>query len=157
MANARLYRFWAELTEAMRTGLPQNEAKGGDDFFAILYSDPDRLREFAAAMTAVSMGSAVAIAEKFPWQKYQTFMDVGTAQGNVPVQGASRFPNLTGAGLDLPPLEPVFNGYVAAHGLSNRLQFKPHDFFAEPFPNADVLVMGTPCTTGIWPRRRCSS
>src|SRR5690242_19219678 len=27
MANARLYRFWGSLTEALRTGKPQNEAK----------------------------------------------------------------------------------------------------------------------------------
>ncbi len=29
MANARLYPFWGSLTEALRTGQPQNEAKGG--------------------------------------------------------------------------------------------------------------------------------
>ncbi|TMK54175.1 MAG: methyltransferase, partial [Actinobacteria bacterium] len=33
MANARLYPFWGSLTEALRTGLPQNEAKGGENFF----------------------------------------------------------------------------------------------------------------------------
>ena len=27
MANARLYPFWGSLTEALRTGAPQNEAK----------------------------------------------------------------------------------------------------------------------------------
>lgn len=31
MANARLYPSWGCLTEALRTGLPQNEAKGGGD------------------------------------------------------------------------------------------------------------------------------
>ncbi|MCA1850137.1 MAG: methyltransferase, partial [Acidobacteria bacterium] len=41
MANARLYPFWGSLTEALRTGRPQNEAKsGGDDFFGALYADP---------------------------------------------------------------------------------------------------------------------
>ena len=29
MANARLYRFWGDLTEALRTGKPQNETKHG--------------------------------------------------------------------------------------------------------------------------------
>ena len=34
MANARLYGFWGSLTEALRTGEPQNEAKGGgEDLF----------------------------------------------------------------------------------------------------------------------------
>jgi hypothetical protein len=31
MVNHRLFRFWGNLTEALRTGQPQNEAKGGDD------------------------------------------------------------------------------------------------------------------------------
>ena len=29
MANARLFGFWGSLTEALRTGEPQNEAKTG--------------------------------------------------------------------------------------------------------------------------------
>src|SRR5437764_13619240 len=38
MANARLFKFWYTLTEGLRTGEPQNEAKGGDvPFFEELY------------------------------------------------------------------------------------------------------------------------
>ena len=33
MANARLYPFWAGLTDALKTGQPQNEVKRGGDFF----------------------------------------------------------------------------------------------------------------------------
>ncbi|MDP9416407.1 MAG: methyltransferase, partial [Actinomycetota bacterium] len=39
MANARLYPFWGALTEGLRTGQPQNEAKTGGDFFEVLYRD----------------------------------------------------------------------------------------------------------------------
>src|ERR671934_168609 len=34
MANARLYGFWGSLTDGLRTGQPQNEAKTAGDFFA---------------------------------------------------------------------------------------------------------------------------
>ena len=52
MANHRLYPFWGHLTEALRTGQPQNEAKeGGEDVFATLYADPARLKQFLSAMT----------------------------------------------------------------------------------------------------------
>src|SRR5919106_3811999 len=64
MANARLYPFWGSLTEALRTGKPQNEAKTGEDFFGRLYEDPDRLVQFLQAMTGLSMGAAKAIAGK---------------------------------------------------------------------------------------------
>src|SRR5215469_16669896 len=30
MANARLFPFWGSLTEALKTGLPQNESKDGN-------------------------------------------------------------------------------------------------------------------------------
>ncbi len=62
MANARLYRFWGSLTEALHTGKPQNEAKTGGDFFGTLYADPTRLEGFLKAMTGLSLGAARAIA-----------------------------------------------------------------------------------------------
>src|SRR6266540_302426 len=77
MSNARLYSFWGSLTDGLRTGQPQNEVKNGGDFFGVLYQDPDRLSQFLHAMTGISMGAAHAIAEKFPWQRYKTMIDMG--------------------------------------------------------------------------------
>lgn len=142
MANARLYPFWGSLTEALRTGRPQNEAKVGDDFFAALYEDPARLEQFLHAMTGISMGAAQAIAAKFPWEQHTTVIDIGAAEGCLPVELARRHAHLTGGGFDLPAVAPVFEKYVAAHGLADRLRFYPGDFFTDPLPKADVLVMG---------------
>jgi O-methyltransferase/methyltransferase family protein len=142
MANARLYPFWGSLTEALRTGQPQNEAKTGEDFFTALYADPARLKGFVEAMTSASLGAAMAIADKFPWDKYETFVDVGTAQGALPVQVARAHGHLSGGGFDLPPVGPFFEEYVESHGLGDRLRFYPGDFFADPLPKADALVMG---------------
>jgi len=142
MANARLYSFWGSLTDALRTGQPQNEAKMGEDFFAALYQDRDRLRQFMHAMTGLSMGAANAIAEQFPWGRYHTVVDIGAAEGCVPVQLALRHPHLSGGGFDLPAVGSIFDEYVASFGLGDRLRFYPGDFFADPLPAADVLVMG---------------
>ena len=143
MANARLYRFWGSLTEALRTGEIQNEAKGGgEDFFAAIYADPVRLDGFLKAMTGISLGAAMAIANKFPWERYETFVDIGTAQGGLPVQVASTHAHLSGGGFDLPAVGPIFEEYVDSHGLADRLRFYPGDFFEDPLPKADVLVMG---------------
>jgi precorrin-6B methylase 2 len=142
MANARLYGFWGSLTDGLRTGAPQNEAKSGGDFFTALYADPDRLRQFARAMTGVSAGAARAVAAKFPWQRYETVVDVGCAEGAVPVQVALAHDHMTGGGFDLPMLAPVFEDYVASFGLADRLRFHGGDFFADALPSADVIVMG---------------
>jgi SAM-dependent methyltransferase len=142
MANARLYQFWGSLTEALRTGQPQNEVKRGEDFFTALYADPGRLEGFLRAMTGLSMGTAMAIANKFPWERYETFVDVGTAQGGLPVRVALAHAHLSGGGFDLPPVGPIFEEYVDLHGLGDRLRFYPGDFFKDPLPTADVLVIG---------------
>ncbi len=73
MANSRLYAFWGSLTEALRTGKPQNEAARGRDLFQELYSDPARLRQFLTAMTGISVPTARAIAAHFPWNAYRSF------------------------------------------------------------------------------------
>jgi ubiquinone/menaquinone biosynthesis C-methylase UbiE len=143
MVNARLFAFWNNLTEALRTGQPQNELRtGGASFFAALYADPERLRDFLRAMTALSHGANIAIARGFPWKEYRTFVDVGTAQGDLAVQVARAHPHVTGIGLDLPPVEPIFREYVAAQGVAERVRFQAGDFFADPLPRADVVMMG---------------
>ncbi|HXV68967.1 MAG TPA: methyltransferase [Nitrospira sp.] len=142
MSNARLYGFWGSLTEALRTGNPQNEAKSGYDFFGTLYSDPERLEGFLKAMTGLSLGSAQAIAKKFPWKQYRTFADVGCAQGGVAVEIALAHKHLTGSGMDLPVVKPVFEAYARARGVAHRLQFHPGNFFNDRLPESEVLIMG---------------
>ena len=69
-------------------------------------------------------------------------IDIGCAEGAVPVQIALAHEHITGGGFDLPPIEPIFDAYVARFGLGDRLSFTAGDFFADPLPEADVLVMG---------------
>lgn len=142
MANHRLYPFWGSLTEALQTGERQNETKHGKDIFAELYSDPARLRGFLEAMSAFSAPAAAEIARRFPWENYRTVIDIGAAQGRVPVDVAAAHPHLRAFGFDLPAVRPIFEEYVAQHGLADRVGFIPGDFFAEPLPKADVLIMG---------------
>jgi hypothetical protein len=143
MANHRLYPFWGQLTTALRSGLPQNESKdGGPDPFVALYADPTRLKQFLQAMTGVSHGGNLAIAHKFPWKNYKSALDVGTAQGDLITQVAQANPHLQGTGFDLPQVQPIFEEYVAANGLSARVQFAPGSFFDQPLPKADVVMMG---------------
>jgi O-methyltransferase domain/Dimerisation domain len=143
MANSRLYGYWGNLTDALRTGQLQNEAKSGEmPFFQALYADRARLSGFLAAMTGISHGANLVIANQFPWHEYETFVDVGTAQGDLAVQIALANEHLTGVGFDLPEVAPVFEGYVKHNGVQERLRFAAGDFFADALPQADVLVMG---------------
>lgn len=143
MCNHRLYPFWSHLTDALRTGCPQNEVRDGSlPLFEALYADPERLKEFLKAMTGLSRESNRIIARQFDWSPYRTFADIGTAQGDLAVQIAVRNQHLQGIGFDLPAVAPVFEEYAEQNGITDRLRFQPGSFFEDPFPSVDVITMG---------------
>jgi hypothetical protein len=117
--NARLYETWGHLTDALRTGRgPSALVYGG---YAALYADDAASESFLRAMTGSSLIPARALAERFPWHRHETFMDIGTAQGCVPVELARAHAHLRGGGFDLPQVEPSFRDYVRRNALSDRL------------------------------------
>ena len=138
--NARHYKNWDFLARALTTGEPQSVLGTGS--YLGLYADECSQELFLEGMTAGSLLAARTLARNFPWSRYRTMVDIGTAQGCVPVEIASIHPHLTGGGFDLPQVETAFTSYVRERGLGSRLQFFPGDFFVDPLPQADVLVMG---------------
>ena len=143
MLEARLYRYWGDLTEALRTGKPQNEIKHtGEPMFAALYSDPARLEQFMNAMQGISRGNFEALAEVFDFSRYKTLCDVGGANALLSRLVAARHPHLTCTSWDLPVVEPIAQRVIAAEGLAGRVKTASGDFFADPLPRADVITMG---------------
>lgn len=142
MSEDRLYGAWGNFCEALKTGLPQNDSQGGEELFKVLYSTPERLKSFLQAMTGLSLETGRAIARHFPFEKYRVFFDVGAAQGGVPVEIALAHPHLSGGGFDLPPVQPIFEEYVRAKSLQDRLRFIPGNFMEDSLPEGDVLIMG---------------
>jgi cyclopropane fatty-acyl-phospholipid synthase-like methyltransferase len=142
MANTTLWRNWGLLTEALRTGEPQSEAKSGKDFFEVLYQDKEATRKFARGMEGASNYIGQMVAAKFPWQDYRSVIDIGCSSGTASIQIALANDHITGGGFDLPPLGPIFDERVAEFGLSDRLSFTAGDFFSDPLPQSDVFIMG---------------
>ena len=143
MLNARLFRFWHDLPEALRTGKPQNEVKHSrKPMFEELYSDLPRLEQFMGAMTGLSRINFEAFAEKFDFRPYKTLCDVGGATGLLCIEAAKRHPHLRCTSFDLPAVEPVAKKSIAAAGLSERIATAGGDFFKDPLPRADVITMG---------------
>jgi hypothetical protein len=143
MSSVRLFGYWANLTEGLRTGMPQNEVRNGQpQLFEVLYSDPVRLEGFLGAMTGLSHPANIQIARQLPWKNWNTFVDIGAAQGDLAVQIFMANPHMRGVGFDLPPVQSIFEKYVAKSGFQERLNFMPGDFFNQPLPTADVILMG---------------
>ncbi len=143
MAGTRLYGFWATLTEALKTGLPQNEIKqSGEPLFAKLYAVPERLEQFMNAMAGVSAGNYKSLAEKFDFSRYQTLCDAGGATGQLACMVAAAHPHMRCISADLAPVERIAKRHIERAGLSDRVQTAVIDFFAHPLPKADVITMG---------------
>jgi hypothetical protein len=143
MCNARLYKFWGDLGEALKTGAPQNELKhSGRSLFEELYADPARLEQFMSAMRGISAPNFQALAEKFDFSKYRTLCDVGGATALLSTLLAKRHPHLQCISFDLPPVEPIAKRWIAQDSLSARVQAVSGDFLNQPLPQADVITMG---------------
>jgi hypothetical protein len=143
MSNARLYGFWSDLTEALKTGKPQNDVKHtGRPLFEEFYADPARLEQFMDAMTGISLGNFHALAEKFDFSRYGTVCDIGGATGQLCAVLAGHHPHLRLTTFDLPVVAPIAERAVAAAGLDERISIASGDFFADPLPKADVITMG---------------
>jgi hypothetical protein len=143
MANARLYRYWGDLSEGLRTGKPQNEVKHtGASMFAELYRKPERLEQFMEAMAGISAGNFNSFADKFDFSRYRTLCDVGGATGQLSAIVARKHPHMTCISADLPEATKIAERKIAAAGLAGRVSAQPLDFFAHPLPKADVVTMG---------------
>jgi alkyl hydroperoxide reductase subunit AhpC/SAM-dependent methyltransferase len=143
MLNARLFKFWNDLPEALRTGRPQNETKHGQKgLFEELYSDPSRLEQFMEAMAGLSRLNFEAFAETFDFSRFKTLCDVGGATGLLSIEVAKRHPHLKCVSFDLPQVEPIARKHIAAAGLDDRIGTASGDFFKDPLPKADLVTMG---------------
>jgi hypothetical protein len=143
MLNARLFKYWNDLPEALRTGQPQNETKhGGKGIFEELYGEPAKLEQFLDGMMGLSRINFEALADKFDFSLYGTLCDVGGATGLLCIEVAKKHPNIDCISFDLPPVEPVTKKHIAAAGLTKRVRTASGNFFEDPLPRADVITMG---------------
>ncbi len=143
MLNARLFKYWNDLPEALRTGQPQNETKcGGKGIFEELYGEPAKLEQFLDGMSGLSRINFEALADKFDFSRYRTLCDVGGAAGLLCIEVARKHPKIECLSFDLPPVEPVAKKHIIAAGLAHRIRTATGDFFQDDLPKADVITMG---------------
>ncbi|MBX2906846.1 MAG: methyltransferase [Taibaiella sp.] len=142
MLNNRLFGFWGNLEEGLKTGLPQNEAKHGGDLFGTLYADEARLREFIHAMSGVQMGNFMAFGHGYDFSKAKTLADIGGSAGMLSLMVAKHQPHMSCTSWDLPQVEPIAKETIAKFHMQERVTASSGDFFKDDFPKADIVTMG---------------
>ncbi len=143
MSNNRLYPFWNDLEEGLKTGKPQNETKnGGKPLFEAIYANEDRLREFIHGMGGAQAVNFMKLAHDFDFSKYHTLCDVGGSGANLSIHIAKNNSHIKCISFDLPQVGPIAKENVEALGLSGRIEVCSGDFFIDELPSADVITMG---------------
>jgi hypothetical protein len=141
MLNARLFGFWNGLTDALKTGEAQNETKGGGaSVFEALYADEARMEQFIEAMASLQVGNFATLAHKFDFSKYKSVCDVGGANALLCRTVAAQHAHLSLISFDLPVVSAVARRKLGAN--DSRIEVVAGDFFVDPLPHADVIVMG---------------
>lgn len=147
--NERNYRFWADLTEALKTGKAQSEVKQtGRPFFEALYADPRRLEAFMAAMDAASRRNIELLAKRFPFERYRRLCDVGCADGLLSRIVAAAHPHLQCVSFDLPAVTEIARRKLTAEGLGERVQACAGDFWPTLCRRPMSSRWARFCTTG---------
>ncbi|ONI78137.1 methyltransferase [Actinosynnema sp. ALI-1.44] len=131
------YPVWDSLADALRTGKPQAQGT-----FAQMVDNPAMLDRFARMMDGLTEVLGAELIRTFDWSAYHSVLDVGGCRGNLVAQLVTAYPNLDGHVFDLPQLAPLCAEYADEVGMTGRVHFHPGDFFVDPLPTADVIVLG---------------
>ncbi|REJ81932.1 MAG: methyltransferase [Bacteroidetes bacterium] len=143
MLNNRLYGFWGNLEDGLKTGLPQNEIKDGSDHpFTAIYRSQEKLQEFMDAMSGIQTANFMALAEKFDFSKCSKLVDIGGASGMLSILIAKHHPHMKCISFDLPAVEAVAKATIHRFNLTDRVKTQSGDFFKDEIPEADVITMG---------------
>jgi hypothetical protein len=146
MASVRLYKYWADLTEALKTGKPQNEIKtdkNSEHIFDAIHPDPANLEAFLSSMAGLQKGNFMTLAEKFDFTKHGTVCDLGGASGAFSVAVAKRHPNVQCISFDLAQVLPIAQRTIDHAGVAAQVKAQAGDFFKDPLPKANVMTMGS--------------
>lgn len=137
------YHTWSRLTEALRDGRAKfHQEVNGTSAFADTYEDPARARNLMSHMDAFNSFVADELAGRIDWSGYTSFVDIGGARGNVAARLVTAHPHLSGGVFDLPGLRPLFDELMSELGTAGQVKFHGGDFYADPLPEADVLIIG---------------
>ncbi|MEU9008740.1 methyltransferase [Streptomyces sp. NPDC048479] len=142
IAGQVMYPAWDKLGEALRTGAPQAATYTGEDMFGELYESDEKKDGLVGMAEDASRPLIPALTESFGWAKYSSVLELGGCRGNVLAGLVKAHPHLDACVFDLPQLDGDFTAHMSAIGMAEKVRYHGGDFFADPLPQADVLMIG---------------
>ncbi|MFI0787272.1 methyltransferase [Streptomyces lydicus] len=142
VADEVMYPAWGRLAASLRTGEPQAATYSRPDMFGELYEDDAKRSAFVRMAEDASRPLIPALAKTFDWSAHGSVLELGGCRGNVAAGLVAAHPHLDATVLDLPQLRPEFDAHMRALGTTRKVRFHAADFFTDPLPEADVIMIG---------------
>ena len=101
-------------------------------------------RRYHNATASIGFGAGRKFCRDVDLSQRHTLLDLGGGSGAYSITAAKTWPQLKAIVLDLPPVVEVTKGYVAEHGVADRVSTLGGDFTTVEFPKGiDVVVMAS--------------
>jgi len=121
-----LVESWARLDAAVKTGHPVRTRTS--------HSTEQERESFLMGMHNLARQIAPRIAEMLDLENRGHLLDLGGGPGTYAIHFCRKYPRLTATVCDLPGSRPHAEKNIAAHELSDRVQFHDVDYLADDLP-----------------------
>ncbi|HEX9761366.1 MAG TPA: methyltransferase [Candidatus Acidoferrales bacterium] len=141
VADPMHLRTYAELLYSVRTGRPCADVALGKPIFDYLATDPQESEVFNAAMVAMSAQVVPAVLEAYDFSGIRLLVDVAGGHGSVICPILQKYPPMRGILTDLAHVLETATACICDHGVQERLERIPCDFFKAVPAGGDAYIM----------------
>lgn len=135
------FRVYANLIDAVRTGVPAADTTLGKPLFEYLAHDPAYSAIFNDAMTAISTPAAAAAVAAYDFSRFGVIVDVAGGHGEVLAAILRACPGSRGVLAELGHVADGARERIATLGLADRCEAVACDFFKAVPSGGDAYVM----------------
>jgi hypothetical protein len=137
------YHAFGSLEHTAVTGTPAFEHVHKAPVFEYFKQNPDKGRDFAELMSAMSAQEASVLARSYPFGKFARVVDVGGSHGHLLAAILRRHRRLRGVLFDLPSIVAgaQASGFVSAPEVRERCELVGGDFFTAVPAGADAYIL----------------
>ncbi|OZM72260.1 SAM-dependent methyltransferase [Amycolatopsis antarctica] len=139
--GAKMDLAYSGMLHSVRTGRSAYDAVHGTPFWTDYQRDEPLRLFFGGIMAAHAWQTGPAVATGYDWADARRVIDVGGGIGALLSHVLRENPALSGAVLDLPPVEPEATETLREAGLAERAEFLPGSFFDALPTGFDVYLV----------------
>ncbi|MFB7719003.1 MULTISPECIES: methyltransferase [unclassified Nocardia] len=139
-----VHRPYEQLQESIRTGKPATTQALGSGLWDYLAANPSDAELFDTNMAGMSARLSRVFADRIAAERFPTIADIGGGTGDFLVTLLLRNPGARGVLVERPHVLAAAAPYIAAAGMSDRIECVAADFMTDELPRGcDAYVLRT--------------